>query len=1035
MKKNQYRSLIYLFFILSGATGLIYQVSWFKYLSLFLGNTTYAQTIVLSTFLGGLAIGNYFIGKKIDYIKNQLFVYGLIELIIGVYCLVFPTIISVSENVFYQLSSEEFLVNNQIIYLLIKFIISTSVMILPTILMGGTLPTLTKYFTEKIESIRKENGSLYFLNSFGAVVGVFFAGFILIKNFGIDTTILIAAILNLFIGIISIILSSLKVKVDASDITKEESITYEKFNIEKNITNRLLKILILTAGLSGFSSLSYEVLWTRILISIFGSSTYSFSLMLIAFISGITVGSFIVTSNFISKFNPVKLIIYSQFFIALTITLSLFIIPILPYHFWKISTLFSKTEAAFNLFLILEFAILLLLMFIPTIFMGMTLPLIVEVLARTKNLIGYSVGTVFSVNTTGNVLGAVTAGLILIPLFGIKDSFIISIFINITAILLILLNYSRTISIKTKLLYSLSTGLLIILILYIPDANKEINTLGVFRRLNDSPPQTYQDYKRFFQARDLIFYKEGTGVNVAVIQTKDSIHQRILIINGKPDASSFGDLPTQYLLGHIPMMLHPEPKNIFVIGYGSGSTIGAVLNYEPQKVVCAEISKEVLQTSELFSDVNENCLNDPRLQVIIEDAQSYLKLTRQKFDVIISEPSNPWIAGIGNLFSKEYFERCKYSLKESGIMAQWFHIYEMDDEVLSLVISTFYSVFPYVQIWGGVEGDLILVGSNNEISLNEQQILKKFSSDKVKRSLSRININSPFTFLTTQILSPENSFTLAYSKKINSEKKPLLEFLAPVAFFKGSTSTLAYKFDEKFDTLNSGLLVKDYIKKNQISNSEFVDAINFHLQHSKNYRFAYGLARLLYERDNSNSFAAEIKSQLEDKLNLIKYNTSDLIINHQKFPQSQKLAENFANQILSENINSTNFMKIFPINQAESILIKYHNSDPLSDFKLYSKLAVVSLQNSEYKKAFDYCIKAEKIFQQNPDLFNQTDLSEYFYTFALSAIYLNEFGKVIEYFIQLINYNQNYPSKKFLSKRIEWKVNQEKRFAEKSKSD
>ncbi len=1034
MKKDQYRSLIYLFFILSGATGLIYQVSWFKYLSLFLGNTTYAQTIVLATFLGGLAIGNYFIGKKIDYIKNQLFVYGLIELIIGVYCLVFPNIISIGETIFYLLSSEELLVNNQIIYLLIKFIISTLVLILPTILMGGTLPTLTKYFTEKIESIRKENGSLYFLNSFGAVVGVFFAGFILIKNFGIDTTILIAAILNLFIGSISIVLSSIKVKDDSSEISKEEPFTKDKFISEVNISERLIKILILIAGLSGFSSLAYEVLWTKILISIFGSSTYSFSLMLIAFISGITIGSFIVSSNLISKFNPIKLVIYSQFFIALTIAFSLFIIPFLPYQFWKTSTLFSKTDDAFSLFLLFEFIILFFLMFIPTIFMGMTLPLIVEIVARYKNLIGRSVGTVFSVNTTGNVLGSLMTGLVLIPLFGIKDSFVISILINILGIILILSNYLHLIRLKTKILYSISLIFLIIIIFNIPDANKEINTLGVFRRLNDIPPPSYNDYKKIFQLRDVLFYKEGTSSNVAVTETKDSIRQRILIINGKPDASSVGDLPTQYLLGHIPMMLHPRPEQVFVIGYGSGSTISAVLNHNPQKVICAEISKEVLETSELFSDVNENCIKDPRLQVIIEDAQSYLKLSQQKFDVIISEPSNPWIAGIGNLFSKEYFERCKNSLKKNGVMTQWFHIYEMDDDVLSIVISTFYSVFPYVQIWGGVEGDLILIGSNEVIKLDDQIFLKKLSNEKIKRSLSRISINSPFTFLTTQILSPENSFTLAYKKDINSEKKPLLEFLAPVALFKGTTSILAYKFDEKFDTLSNGLLVKEYIKKNQISNSDIEDAINFHLRHSMNYRFAYGLARLLYEKDNSNSFAAGIKSQLEDKLNIIKYNTSDLIINHQKFPQSQKLAENFANQILSENINSTNFMKIFPISQAESILIKYHNIDPLSDFKLYSQLAVVSLQNSEYKKAFDYCIRAEKIFQQNPDLFNQSDLSEYFYTFALSAIYLNEYGKVVEYFIQLVNYNQNYPSKKFLSKRIEWRVNQEKRLTEKSKS-
>lgn len=1034
MRNDQYRSLIYLFFILSGATGLIYQVSWFKYLSLFLGNTTYAQTIVLATFLGGLAIGNYFIGKKIDFISNQLFVYGLIETLIGFYCLVFPRLVSIAESFFYELVSEDLLINYQFVYLLIKFFISAVVLIFPTVLMGGTLPTLTKFFTEKIEMIRKENSSLYFLNSFGAVVGVFFAGFILIKNFGLDTTIIVAAILNLLIGFISIIISSFKKK----ETETPKVITETNFETENSYSEiyskKLIDVLILIAGLSGFASLSYEILWTRILISIFGSSTYSFSLMLIAFISGITIGSFVVSSNFISKFNRIKLVLYSQFVIALTISISLYLLPYLPYYFWKTSTLFSKTDEAFNIFLIFEFSILFLLMFIPTIFMGMTLPLIVEVVARTKNLVGYSVGTVFSINTTGNVIGSLTTGLLLIPIFGIKNSFSISIFINILGILLILYGYSNSTKLKTKVLYFISIGFLMIIVFFIPDANKEINTLGVFRRLNDTPPPTYNDYQKIFRTRNVLYYKEGTGSNVAVTETKDLINQRILIINGKPDASSVGDLPTQYLVGHIPMLLHPKPEQVFVIGYGSGSTLSAVLNYNPQKVVCVEISKEVLETSELFSDVNQNCINDQRLQVIIEDAQSYLKLTQQKFDVIISEPSNPWIAGIGNLFSKEYFERCKNSLKPDGIMTQWFHIYEMDDDVLSLVISTFYSVFPYVQIWGGVEGDLILIGSNKEIKLNDQIIQQKFAIPEVAKSLAKIDIKYPFTFLSTQILSPENSFTLTYINKINSEKKPLLEFLAPVAFYKGNTSILAYKFDEKFDTLNSGLLIKDYIKNNSVQTSEIIDAINFHLRHSKNLRFAYGLARLLTEKDKSNYFAAEVRTQLEDKLKIIKYNTSDLFKNYQKFSNSKKLAENLANQILSENINSTNFMKVFPINEAEEILLKHHQSDAKSDFKLYSQLAIASLQNSEIKKSFDYCIKAEKIFQSNPDLLNELDLSEYFHTFALSALHLNEYGEVIEYFIQLINYNQNYPSKKFLSKRIEWKVNQDKRLKEKSKS-
>lgn len=1033
MNKKNLQSTVYLFFLLSGMTGLIFQVSWFKYLILFLGNTTYSQTILLATFLGGLALGNYIIGKVTDKLKNQLLFYGLIELIIGIYCFLFPTILVLAENFFYALVNEELLIGNLEIYLLIKLFISFLMLILPTTLMGGTLPLLTKYFTERIENIRRENANLYFLNSFGAVVGVFFAGFIFIKTFGLDTTVKIGAVLNVTIGAISILLSSINLSEQNqfSKENQEDTIDNENLIFSKNE----IKLIILVGGLSGFASLMYEILWTRVLITIFGSSTYSFSIMLIAFISGITLGSFIVSSKFISKFNRLNLLTISQLAIGITISFSLFILPYLPYNFWKLSTLFSKTDSAFSLFLSFEFLICFLLMFIPTIFMGISLPLIVEIVAKHNKLVGYSVGTVFSVNTLGNVLGSILAGIVFIPLIGLKNSFLLGVLINlISASILFFMQY-RYATFKTKLVLSITASTLLLLILITPEWNRELMTSGIFRRLSEPPPDTYRDYRRLFEGREIIFYKDGIGGNVSVIETLDTLRQRILLINGKPDASSVGDMPTQLLIGHIPMFLHPNPKKVLLVGFGSGSTTNAILKHNPDEVVCCEISKEVIEAAPLFSNVNENCLADNRVKLIIEDAQSYLKITNQKFDVIISEPSNPWIAGIGNLFSKEYFERCKESLNPGGIVSQWFHIYEMDDEVLRIVLSTFNSVFPYVQIWGGVQGDLILIGSNEEIKPDFDLMFKKFQSPEIKFNLERVGLKNLFTLLTSQYLSPMGTYSLTHEKPINSTKKPLLEFLAPVAFYKGTTSSLVYQFDDKFDTLSSGLLVKEFIKQYKPSDDEIIDAIEYNNRITKNYRLVYGLSRYLTEKNINNVTASKYKFQSELEMKIVKYDKIGLINSLKANRESAEISSFYANQIISENVNASNFFKIFPIDEAEKIFARFVRNDDFSKFKLFVQLSLVFFKNSQFDKSYEYCLKAEELLKKNPDFSELIDLSEFYYTFSMLGIYLDKPDKVIEYFIQLINYNQNYEKKKFLSRIIEWKVLENKRLLSKLKND
>ncbi|MEW6702421.1 MAG: fused MFS/spermidine synthase, partial [Bacteroidota bacterium] len=805
LEKQNLKVVVALLFVISGTAGLIYQIVWFKYLSLFLGNTTYAQIVVLAAFLGGLAFGNYLFGKKSDALKNPVLVYSLLELLIGTYCLFYPALNYRIGNLFLTTAPELNIASQDFLFTALRFFVAAILLFAPTTAMGGTLPVLSRFFVDKLQDTRKEIAALYFLNSFGAVIGVLFAGFILIKEFGLNVTIYATASLNIAAGLVGLFLSVKSKNIFPAEIDMH-SVQDTKTTLFE-INKRTAFVVITVAGLSGMAALLYEIVWVRLLINFFGSSTYAFSIMLMAFIGGITLGSLIVSQKFLIKYNYVKLLAFAQAAIAFSTMLVLLFYERLPYFLWNVSAIFSKSPDSFVVFLVVQFLICFVLMFLPTLFMGMSLPLASEIISTSNKKVGYSTGRIFSVNTLGTVAGVILTGLVFIPLFGIKGSFEIGIALNLFAALLLVWNYKFFLSIEKTAFTAISGITFISYLILFPSWNETVMIKGVFRFLSQSPPGSFEEFSKNPANEKIIFYEEGTTATVAVTQSIINPAQKRLIINGKPDASTYFDMPTQVLLGQIPMMLHPNPKNVFVVGFGSGTTIGSVLTHPVEKITCAEISKEVINAANFFENENRNCVKDSRLHLINEDALTLLKLSREKYDVIISEPSNPWIAGIGNLFSKEYFEKSYAALNSNGIMVQWFHLYEADDEVVRMVLNTFSSVFPYAQLWGSVANDIILVGSKQEIKLDAELLKKRFQSAGIKSDLERIGISNLFTFLSCQSVSPRGFFTMTSELPINSEIHPRLEFIAPKSFFIGKPSSYIYLFDEKFDTLSSGLLI------------------------------------------------------------------------------------------------------------------------------------------------------------------------------------------------------------------------------------
>ena len=819
MTKRTLGTVIAILFVVSGATGLIYQIVWFKYLSLFLGNTTYAQAVVLATFMGGLAIGASLWGRSADRAAKPLRIYALLEIGIAFYCLLYPSLLSLVKRAFIGIVIASDLPSDGTSVLLLKLLTSLSTLLLPTILMGGTLPVLVKFLTDRIEESGKTVATLYFVNSFGAVVGSMLGGFFLIQSFGLNATIYVAAVINLTVGLAALLLG----RLEPSSMIIKAAVREEAPSVE--FTQRQVTLAVFVAGLSGIAAMIYEVAWVRLLIPILGSSTYSFTLMLVAFISGITFGSWLVGAILHKIKNLFGFLAVCQMGVAVSLLATLPLYARVPYYFWHVAHILMRSESTYPLFLGIQFLFGFLVMFVPTVFLGMTLPVASRIASRSIAILGRTIGNVFSINTLGTVIGALAAGLVLIPAIGVKHTIEVGIFLNVAASFVILSADKKSASWKENLLVVAVILTAALSVFTGAQWNKLIMISGVFRHINGNatPPPDYAAFEAMTADDNILYYKEGPSATVAAVDGPYFVgRQKVLFINGKPDASSKGDLPTQVLLVQLPMMLHPMPLDVCVVGLGSGVSLGSVLTHPVRSVDCVEIAPEVVEASAQFNDVNNRPLQDPRSHLYVDDALSFLKLTNNLYDVIVSEPTNPWIAGVGNLFTHEFFEKCHEHLNPGGMMVQWFHLYEMDDETVRLVLRTFRSTFQNVTIWQSWTNDIILLGSDQPIALDAEKLNNKFTILAVRHDLYRINVANPATLLSLQMVSEKNTAEFAAFGEINTEDLPLLEYRAPRSFFINRGVAELAKYDERMigSSAKGDLMLQRYQEQSGLSDEQ-----------------------------------------------------------------------------------------------------------------------------------------------------------------------------------------------------------------------
>jgi spermidine synthase len=769
-------------FLCSGATGLIYEVLWTRILGLVFGHTVFAITTVLAAFMAGLGLGSYLFGGVADRSSRPLRLYGFLEIGIGVYALITPFLFSRAEDIYIPLHRAFGL--SFFTFSLLQFLLIFVILLIPTTLMGATLPVLSRFFVRSLETLGGQVGRLYALNTFGAVLGTYAAGFHLIPTLGVRTTLLLAAIANMGIGALAVVfdrhlhqLGSETSDGKAAAVATPAPDSALTVPASEKPPAVAVWLTVVGLGISGAASMMYEVAWTRALALVIGSSTYAFSTMLVTFLTGLALGSYLYSHV------AGRLRITPVFFGGLQLGIGLSALLVTPF-FDRIPELFLRVfqiSQSPGFMKVVQFFISALAMFIPTLFMGATFPCAIQIVSRAMNRVGRDVGRVYFVNTTGAIAGTMVAGFLLIPVWGLQFTLKLAVSMNLCLAVAILLA-SRVTGWRQGATIAIS--LLALGGLYVAPAwDANVMTSGVaiygrsyFGRLGKA------EFRNATATDDhLLYYKDGISATVSVHRQGELLYMRV---NGKTDASNAGDMHTQLMSGHLPMFIRPDAKRALVIGMGSGVTAGAVSLHPVEQIDLIEIEPAVVEAAAFFAKENREVLKNPKARVAIADGRNFLLASDGGYDVIISEPSNPWMRGIGNLFSLDFYELTAQRLAPKGMVCQWIHTYGLFPEDLKMVVKTFRSVFPHTTIWNTTRGDLLLIGSKDPWVLDHANLQAKYGAlPGLREDMARVGLHSPLAILADFVLVEEDAAQYAQHALVNTDDLPFLEFSAPDSLY------------------------------------------------------------------------------------------------------------------------------------------------------------------------------------------------------------------------------------------------------------
>ncbi|MDD5307127.1 MAG: fused MFS/spermidine synthase [Deltaproteobacteria bacterium] len=819
--------LVLLCFVLSGISSLTLEIVWTRMLELVFGATTLAISTVLTCFMGGLALGSWLFGRFADRVRSPLAFYAVAEGVVGVCALVIPELI----EHFYPGLNRALVAhagNSFWLFSVLRFFAVAAVLIVPTTCMGATLPLLSRHFVSAqghLMRVGSRVGTLYTLNTAGAILGVFLSTFVLLPGAGLAATNRVAGFLNLTLA--ALILAFRKALAPSSpcaeatdDVDPDTGAASDgarPFDPTRPERTAALAAFFVT----GLSAMSLQVVWNRAMSMVIGASVYSFALTLLAFLVGLAGGAAAFTGPAKRARNPVILLACVELFVAAAAMANHLYMDDLPRLFaLAVTSWVPSPEDHVELVQLVMFCMAALAVLPACLGMGATFPLTVRIAAKSLRRVGRDVGSLYALNTLGAICGSFLSAFVFVPLFsrhlsgaGMQATFFLSVALYALAGMgLLAVARGRR---STRLVGGIAAAAVTaVFILAAPPWNPVSLTAGVFRM--SIMRHVLDDAMR--GDSDVRYYHDGVSTTVTVEAWGRHF---ALKNNGKVEASNSDDMPTQIAAASYPLLLHPAgPKDldVAIIGFGSGVTVGAALSFPVRHVDVVELENAVVEASKLFGraqgeksgstlDVNhlvyrgpddpaldrgdpETFVIDDRLDVISNDGRNFLTSTARKYDVIVSEPSNPWITGVANLFTADHFRAVSRALAPGGIFCQWVQLYELAPENIRTVFRTFGSVFPHVAVFAaeGISSDTMLLGSFSPVELDYGRVSRAMEDPRTRAELERAGIHLASDALARVLLvdraeledytdgpgRPEGD-----ARPINTDDNALIEFAAP----------------------------------------------------------------------------------------------------------------------------------------------------------------------------------------------------------------------------------------------------------------
>jgi len=724
----RYRTVIYAGTLLTGATGLVYQVVWQKYLSFIVGSETRSVSLVVAVFLGGLAAGYHFWGRASERAAERrklLRLYGAIELGIGAYAALFPLYVQLLTSIS-QRAPSGFLTDT---------LLALSTLLLPTFCMGATIPLLVAVVPETAAEVHLCHAKIYGINTLGAGLGAFGASFVLVPRFGLDGTLLLAAGVNLAVGA-AFLLNRLR-----HAVAKDRPI--------ETVPHRFpIGAVYCYTLVTGMVTLSLEVLFVRVLGLTVGSGPHNFAIVIGVFILGLAAGSLLLTPRLLS----VRLLFRSISVLILYLVVLFHSVPYWPYWLSNVRVALASIPVNYTVYLLLTsvfLAVVLLPFLVP---LGTMLPLTYALIPKSGTDYARKCGWLYFCNTLGTVLGAVGLSYAFLNWLDLDQVFKLDLLL-LTGLALYLFEREK----RHKL--AAGVGLVAILFLLGPGWDRASHYVGLFH----FPTLNAFNFKGWLSkpnlAPEVLFFDDGPDATVTVTRhaygthpvpaadgssRPEPVHSRSLVINGQADGDSLEDLSTNTLAALLPYVHAPERSGLraTIVGLGTGTTAGILGSCEDiTHVTAVEISATLVRASPLFDEVNLGLSRNPKVELVATDGFRYFRRIEQRVDIVVSATSQPWVVGVENLFTPEFYRLAHAALTDDGVFFQWFPLYALDQDGFRTILTNIRAVFPELQLYQISLAELGLLAGKQPGA--PRLLARRFHEPRVAGSRAALQLDGP----------------------------------------------------------------------------------------------------------------------------------------------------------------------------------------------------------------------------------------------------------------------------------------------------